>query len=219
MLSGQKLYLVEVIVFNNLGPIPPGGEIWHREPRIEFDPEKFAAPPVSSIPQSKPIVSSVESPANEAPVEADPIQFTELDHLAPHRSSLHTDPRYEVVTYAAWVQPLFDKGDAVPVPVMREPAPTETTYSLYPPPEVPLSGNVRIYEQRLLFVDIDVTSEFFDEFSGYSSSNRQDRPPGKYSIREKRRVKLNELHYFDHPFFGLLFRVSRYEPEAPGADG
>ncbi|MFC1681547.1 CsiV family protein, partial [Pseudomonadota bacterium] len=73
-----------------------------------------------------------------------------------------------------------------------------------------LSGNIEIFESQLLFVDVDVTNEFPDEYSGYATPARQDRPPGKYSMREKRRVKLNELHYFDHPFFGLLFRVSRY---------
>ena len=59
---------------------------------------------------------------------------------------------------------------------------------------------------------MDVSNEFSDGYSGFSTAARFDRPPGKYTLREKRRVKLNELHYFDHPFFGMLVRVSRYEP-------
>ena len=56
LIPGEKLYLVEVIVFNNLGPIPAGGEIWHREPRIEFDPEKFTTPEaVAPTPVTQPV--------------------------------------------------------------------------------------------------------------------------------------------------------------------
>ena len=32
-----------------------------------------------------------------------------------------------------------------------------------------------------------------------------------YRMVEKRRLKLNERHYFDHPKFGLLVQVSRLE--------
>ncbi len=31
-----------------------------------------------------------------------------------------------------------------------------------------------------------------------------------YRIKEKRRFKLNEIHYLDHPRFGLIVRVSPY---------
>jgi len=33
---------------------------------------------------------------------------------------------------------------------------------------------------------------------------------GTYAqMKETRRIKLNELHYFDHPLFGVLMRVTR----------
>ena len=31
-----------------------------------------------------------------------------------------------------------------------------------------------------------------------------------YSLREKRRIKSNENHYFDHPHFGMIARVTPY---------
>lgn len=211
-IPGERLYLVEVIVFNNLGPIPAGGEIWHREPRIEFDPDKFMTPQVAPAPGTGPLQPVLEVSPGDAATEADLIQFTELSNLATHLSKLHTDHRYEVVTYSAWVQPLFEKRDAVRVPIMRETPADEMATAIYPPVKVPLSGDIRIFENRLLFVDVDVSNEFSDGYSGFSMAARGDRPPGKYTLREKRRVKLNELHYFDHPFFGILVRVSRHEP-------
>lgn len=36
-------------------------------------------------------------------------------------------------------------------------------------------------------------------------------PSGTHRLREKRRVLLNETHYFDHPAFGVLIRVSPVE--------
>ena len=30
-------------------------------------------------------------------------------------------------------------------------------------------------------------------------------------LTESRRIKLNELHYFDHPLFGVIIQVSRLE--------
>ena len=28
-------------------------------------------------------------------------------------------------------------------------------------------------------------------------------------LQESRKIRLNEIHYFDHPFFGVILRVSR----------
>jgi hypothetical protein len=36
-------------------------------------------------------------------------------------------------------------------------------------------------------------------------------PESRYRINERRRVRFNEQHYFDHPRFGLLLRVERSE--------
>jgi hypothetical protein len=55
-------------------------------------------------------------------------------------------------------------------------------------------GFIKIYAEQLLFANIDL------DFEGYR-------------MQEKRRLKLNEKHYFDHPKFGILLQVSRLEPE------
>lgn len=72
---------------------------------------------------------------------------------------------------------------------------------------VPLSGNpdgwFKVYANHLLYVNIDL------DFAGYR-------------MEEKRRIKLDEQHFFDHPKFGLLVQVSRLakpkdEPETKGS--
>jgi hypothetical protein len=36
-------------------------------------------------------------------------------------------------------------------------------------------------------------------------------PSGYSRLHESRRMKLNELHYFDHPLFGMIMHISRAE--------
>jgi len=60
--------------------------------------------------------------------------------------------------------------------------------------EQDINGWVKIYAEQLLFANIDV------DYLGYR-------------LNEKRRLKLNEKHFFDHPKFGLLVQVSRLEPK------
>ncbi len=56
-----------------------------------------------------------------------------------------------------------------------------------------LNGWVKVYATQLLFANIDI------DFDGYR-------------MKEQRRLKLDEKHFFDHPKFGILMQVSRLEP-------
>ena len=60
--------------------------------------------------------------------------------------------------------------------------------------EQQINGWIKIYANELLFANLDL------DFNGY----RMD---------QKRRLKLDEKHYFDHPKFGVLLQVSRLEKE------
>ncbi len=57
-----------------------------------------------------------------------------------------------------------------------------------------LNGWIKVYAGHLLFSNIDL------DFDGYR-------------MTQKRRLKLNEKHFFDHPKFGILMQVSRLEDE------
>jgi hypothetical protein len=64
--------------------------------------------------------------------------------------------------------------------------------------DVDAQGYIKVYADQLLFTNIDL------DFKGFK-------------MKEKRRLKLNEKHFFDHPKFGLLMQVSRL-PEKPIED-
>lgn len=56
--------------------------------------------------------------------------------------------------------------------------------------EAESQGYIKVYAEQLLFTNIDI------DYKGFR-------------MKEKRRLKLNEKHFFDHPKFGLLMQVSR----------
>ncbi len=62
--------------------------------------------------------------------------------------------------------------------------------------ETDTQGYIKIYAEQLLFANIDI------DYKGFR-------------MIEKRRLKLNEKHYFDHPKFGILLQVSRLEEKLP----
>ena len=57
-----------------------------------------------------------------------------------------------------------------------------------------LQGTVKLEIDRLMFLELEFIYEH-EEF-------------GIVQLREKRRIKLNELNYFDHPLFGIITLVS-----------
>lgn len=200
----DKQYLVEVIVFNYTGPISANGEIWHRTTPIEFTAEDY----VSST------TAGEETKANPVDETEGAVEYTELKELLPFLSKLLTDRRYVIVTFTAWTQPLYGKSSAIRVNLVPpvDPLGSETRSLVRPA----LGGSIQLFENRLLFVDLDLQNELNIgniEPVNVNSTEAEQRY-GTFRIREKRRVKLNEVHYFDHPLFGALVRVSRAQTKA-----
>ena len=65
--------------------------------------------------------------------------------------------------------------------------------------EAQSQGYIKVYAAHLLFTNIDL------DYKGFR-------------MHEKRRLKLDEKHYFDHPKFGILMQVSRLEEKKADAE-
>jgi hypothetical protein len=59
---------------------------------------------------------------------------------------------------------------------------------------------------RLDLVEEDEDSNWFDE---------EELTNKTFRLTEKRRIRTGKLHYFDHPLFGVLLIINRYEPVIP----
>jgi len=118
--------------------------------------------------------------------------------LANTVATLQNDPRYRVLLHQRWVQPAEAKAATKPVVVQA--------------PDREVDGILLFYVNRFLHVELSLG---FQPPRGVLGSEPAAEPTGAlYRINEQRRVKSQEIHYFDHPKFGALVRIV---PAASGA--
>lgn len=94
------------------------------------------------------------------------------------------------------------------------------------------SGTIRLHVSRFLHLTVDLEyrprsasenagpsgSDAFGSSSaapGFGVSLAEVDVPNRYHLKAERRMRSGEVHYFDHPFFGVIAVVRPYEPPAP----
>ena len=82
-----------------------------------------------------------------------------------------------------------------------------------------LDGTARLYSRRYLHLELDL--RWTQSANGDAARSGELLPEStlrSFRLNETRRMRRDQLHYFDHPRFGVLARVSRVEPEADEQD-
>lgn len=69
-----------------------------------------------------------------------------------------------------------------------------------------LDGSLRFYLSRFLIVEMNLALSEMQ--GGGTFSGAAENGTVVYRLNEPRRIKVSETHYFDHPKFGALVRVS-----------
>ncbi len=117
---------------------------------------------------------------------------------------LRESPGYEVIQHTTWREE---------VQLISE-APFVDVSALSLGEESVLRGVVRFYHSPLLYVDVLLRYRPFDDPlpllpQAVSTDAAESVPagPGSYFLEEKRRLKLKEIHYLDHPRFGAIISV------------
>ena len=211
------LYQVEIIVFahrdfdaseerfpQKLAPLRPDQSSLLEVPLyVEPSPPLTADQPIAVEPEPAP-----------APAD-DPLAFRVL---APEQLQLNAEYRkltsvaaYRTVLHAGWVQPGLPEDQAKPFDL--------TLLGVANP-----RGNVRVYLSRFLHVSLDISYE-----DGTAAAASVPEPPGnelrevtlppRYRLTTERQTRSGELHYFDHPAFGVLVRVTPVQPANSGSTG
>lgn len=115
--------------------------------------------------------------------------------LAAASNELAKDGRFRVLAYYSWIQAADAKSASKPIRLRGT--------NIRNPDE--LTGTMRLYLSRYLHLDLNLDYEektadggLFGGGSGMIT----------YHINEQRRVKSQETHYFDHPKFGALIRLT-----------
>lgn len=132
-------------------------------------------------------------------------EFTELsnDHfsLKGVSQNLERSDSYSILFHRAWRQLAYDKNKAVAYPV----------HSTVQEGGKSVEGSVKLMLERFLHLDVNL---FLMSSNGNEEVIYSDAPGNipLFELREKRRIKSTELHYFDHPRFGAIAKVTPYIP-------
>ncbi len=109
--------------------------------------------------------------------------------------SMRRSAEYRPLAHFAWAMPARWTGQAIPLRL--------ETLAASP---LPFSGLASLEEERFVHLALDLRMP------------ADDGGVGEYRIRERRRLLLGEVHYFDHPRFGAIARLFRYRPRPQAAD-
>ena len=147
---------------------------------------------------------------------------------------LRLSSAYRPLLHIAWQQPGLDAdevrqvhleklvGDEVPQSESAAgSADGEPPATVYLPPDPIFDGLVRLRSSSdLLYVDVDI-AYFPADFRKLLVSQSGDIAPQSdkrvnlnadyVRLTDSRRIRLNELNFFDHPLFGVLLQVSRID--------
>jgi hypothetical protein len=179
-------YEVELIVFERIISGETPGESW------DFSSERVAAK-----------MQKMHSLAEQA---VDFETSEELNHLSAVKAGLASEG-YRILHSAQWIQPAEIYQDAPLISFGTE----DTTLPF---------GFIRVYKTSLIFADIDIqlspisSSSFTGSFNDENTVNDLNSQnavvefqQSHFFISEKRRLKFEEVHYFDHPRFGAILGV------------
>lgn len=119
--------------------------------------------------------------------------------LAGIAAALQNDGRYRLLTHRRWVQAADNKAASNAVVLQTD--------------NREIDGHVRFYMSRFLHVELNVA--FQPQVAALGGT---EAVPAPYRLAEQRRIKSQELNYFDHPKFGALVRVVPATAAALGAE-
>ncbi len=193
-----RRYTVEVIIFRYNQEVGVGSE--------RFLPDE---PPPAPLDEELVIVE--EPPAS--PARPLPLPDAELVLLGAREyrlddvwDRLERLDVYEPLMHFGWTQATWPEEQTMALPLHR-----------FARPPAGLDGSLTLYLNRFLHLVVDLQLEAPESFArqpapalGYSDLPAR---PVHYRIREDRILKNDELRYYDHPKFGVLATVRRFEDE------
>ena len=143
--------------------------------------------------------------------------------------NLNWSSRFKVLSHDSWVQPIGSE----PIPILMQ---TGERYDN----RFEVEGTLSFNRNRFLHIQTnlwynrfeprtksisdarqeEVTSELSDEMLiRYKDLVAIENQRGQYFVAathrmiQSRRMRSSELHYLDHPLFGVIVRINRYDPE------
>ena len=199
-LAYAKWYQVEMVVFEHL-VADTSGEMWNSD----------------DVPEYRNSIELVTDASGSNAFKMLPASRYKLGGV---NRVLKLSSGYRPVYHVAWQQPELTKSRAKKIHIKN--------------PDAKINGTVNLRGGHLLHLDlnisyfVDLLTESVTSFTEETIIEEGASPgevreeiimeeivmSGTYAqMKETRRIKLNELHYFDHPLFGVIMRVTRLSVE------
>lgn len=222
-------YQVEVIVFAYTNP-DSHGELWYQNPGLpdlqnSIELITGAADPIAPSGKTRRDKSGKARQPLRIPYRELPSSRYRLDGV---ERILKLSRNYKPLLHVAWQQPGEESENARAVhlevsrPAAQAPA-KGSANTIAAVSEDLLDGIIRLRVSRFLHVDVDMAYFPPDpsvlappQSVSSQTEDRSDRiaPHADYvRMIQTRKIKLNELDYFDHPLFGVLLQVSRLQTD------
>jgi len=238
-------YTVELVIFEHTGNAALASEHWPEvlgQPVIEGSIEL-------TDPLTLPDTGDDDPAGTTSIPYAYWLLAAEDRSLDPLVSRLRRNRRYRPLLHMAWRQPGLDKksaptihlrtdlqsssisGDggvgklsADTVPATNEAQgrfPFPENLQVFAPADSPwVDGSLRLYRERYLHAEVDLL--YYrprPQATDTSAAVPEPQVSALFRLRESRRMRSGELHFLDHPLFGVLIKTDRFEiPEIPEED-
>jgi hypothetical protein len=229
-------YQIELIVFENLYP-DVDGELWYQKPELVGLDDAIV---LKKLHEVRALTTDEEDTSANPQELLYPYTILPDDNYRMNGiyRVLRLSREYRPLFHISWQQPGYDGNKALPVHIQSEDASNLYEISIparlvtepmpvdfYEPVELLVDGTLKIRSNLYLYIDLDMVlfrhppMQNVQEESGLDLTivpvehEREMKSVEYIRLTETRRIILNELHYFDHPMFGVILQVSRYEPE------
>jgi hypothetical protein len=179
-------YEIELLIFRNLVEAD-GGEVWPVDYSDWFEEESLDNMDNGEQP---------DPPSRAAVTWLPKSQF----RLTAQRNALARSAPYRPIAHFAWRQAVTDRRRAKPLEVPGGNRNPERAY---------VDGLARVSVERYLHLDLNLRLHL-PATTTEAAALEYGVP--EIRLRQKRRMRSNELHYFDHPRFGVIALITPYEP-------
>jgi hypothetical protein len=210
-----RRYTVEMIIFSYAQDVSTGSEIFVPDapPLAEDLLDELSEDSQEELQPEIEVAAEVEvDPEAELDETQDPLALVlmaEDDYaLGDILEEMERLDVYQPLMHFGWTQPTWPEEDTAALELQ----------SLAMPPEG-LSGDLTLYLSRYLHLVVDLQLDEAESttpdyvFGDYDLRNYDgpDSYPVRYRISENRIIRNGELRYFDHPKFGVLAKITRFE--------
>jgi hypothetical protein len=234
-------YQVEILIFKYINPQGAQSEIWPKDPALPHTYQATNLQPALAHTAKAPATTTQtftdSHPLRESGDQATPSTTEAANNqsyhylpvssfkLTPEEKILANRGNYRVLLHSAWLQkngqaPLIHVfGGAVYDSQGRL---IEATTDRYQPlalvsnttaPQWELDGTVQVSAEQYYKVNtaLALTTPAPPAKAAWFGSQETNPTFSRYVLRQIQRMKSDELHYFDHPMFGMLVKVTAVE--------